>query len=194
MKIPRKIILASASPSLRELLEKIGLPFIVEVSGYEEDKTVSASPHALVQLLSQGKARAVAHHHKNALVIGADSMAVLDNELLGKPTDTADARRMLLKMRGRAHSFITGFTIIDTKNKKEVTKCVESTVHLRRLSEKEIDAYIASGEPFGHAGSYNLADLGMVLVEKIDGDYANVTGLPVSVVVETLKEFGVQVL
>lgn len=190
----RKIILASASPSRKELLEKAGLTFAVEVSNYKEDNQLPLSPRKLVQFLSAEKAKAVGKRHQDAIVIGADTVGVLKGTLLGKPKSKVHAKKMLRDLSGKSHMFITGFTIIDTKTSKKITQFVETKVYFRKLTDTEINAYIASGEAMGHAGSYAIQGLGMQLVKKIEGDYPNVAGLPVAKVVETLKKFGIETL
>lgn len=191
MRSPRKIILASGSPSRKEILKRAGVEFEVETSDYEEDLEQELAPHELVKKLSQGKARAVAEEHDDAIIIGADSVVVIDGEVIGKPTDETDARAMLHSMSGRDHIFLTGYTIIDTENGKEITKTAETKARFKKLSEEEISAYAASGEPMGKAGAYALQGRGVLLVEKIEGEHSTIMGLPVSALAETLKEFGV---
>jgi len=191
MKNSRKIILASTSPSRAELLKQIGLRFTAEASDYEEDLTLKVSPKELVKTLSQGKARAVAKKHADAIVIGSDLVAVLGKEVLGKPKDAADAKRMLRKLSGKTHQSFTGLTVIDTKAGKEVTQVVETKVSFRKLSPNEIDGYIASKEPFGKAGAYAIQQTGAMFVESIYGEYSAVMGLPLAELAVILKKLGV---
>jgi len=190
----KTIILASASPRRKELLKKIGLKFKVEPSNYEENISRELEPHELAKSLSWEKARLVAQNHKNALVITADTFIVFEGKILGKPHTKTEAKEMLETINGKPHSVITGFTIIDTSNSKTVSKAVETKVYLRKLSSTEIDAYVKSKEPLDKAGAYAIQGLGSVIVEKIEGDYFNVIGLPLSVLTESLKEFGVHIL
>jgi septum formation protein len=190
----KKIILASASPRRKELLEKIGLKFEVEPSDYEEKISPGIEPHKLAKTLSLKKAGMVAGNYKNALVIAADTFIVIDNEILGKPVTQIEARRMLETINGRQHSVITGFTIVDTENGKAITRSLETKVYIRKLTSKEIDAYVETNEPLDKAGAYAIQGLGSVIVEKIEGDYFNVIGLPLSALTESLKEFGVYIL
>jgi septum formation protein len=192
----RTIILASGSPRRREILKKTGLKFRVDRSNYEERLKPSLKPHDAARLLSIEKARHAAHKYKNALVIAADTIVVLKGKgiLFGKPGDREEAKEMLNTLSGKAHSVITGFTIIDTATKKELTRSVESRVFFRRLSPDEIEAYIASGEPMDKAGAYGAQGLGAVLIKKIEGDFFNVVGLPLQALSECLKKFGVEVL
>jgi len=186
--------LASASPRRKELLEQIGLKFRVEPSNYQENIRFDSEPHDLARSLSLEKARLVARNHRNALVIAADTFIVFEGRILGKPRTETEAKEMLETMSGKPHSVITGFTIIDTDSNKTVSRSVETRVHLRKLGSDEIDAYVRSREPLDKAGAYAIQGLGSVIVERIEGDYSNVIGLPLSALTESLKEFGVHVL
>jgi septum formation protein len=190
----RKIILASASPRRKELLEKIGLKFEVEPSNYAEDMHSKLNPDELARAISLGKARAVASKHKNAIVIAADTFIVFRGKIMGKPNTEAKARKMLMTLKGKSHSVITGFTIMDTEENKVLTKSVETVIHIKKLTPKEIDAYVKSKEPLDKAGAYAIQGLGSVIVERIEGDYFNVMGLPLSALAESLKEFGIHIL
>ena len=190
----KTIILASASPRRKELLEKIGLIFKVEPSDYEEDMPLRLEPHEFARKISLEKARVVAGKHKNSIVIAADTFIVFGGQILGKPHTEKDARGMLEAMSGKCHSVITGFSIIDTGKNKTLSKSVETRVYIRKLTLAEIDAYVKSGEPLDKAGAYAIQRLGAVFVEKIDGDYYNVVGLPLSALTEALKEFGINIL
>jgi len=190
----KAIILASASPRRKELLERIGLKFEVEPSNYEEGISSELGPHELAKSLSLEKAKLVAQNHKNTLVIAADTFIVFESRILGKPRTETEAKEMLKTMNGKPHSVITGFTIIDTDSNKALSRSVETKVHLRQLSSNEIDAYVRSKEPLDKAGAYAIQGLGAVIVEKIEGDFFNVIGLPLSALTESLKEFGVHIL
>ena len=190
----KTIILASASPRREELLKIIGLKFKVEPSNCQENLSLDLEPHELAKSLSLEKARLVAQNHKNALVIAADTFIVFKDKILGKPNTETEAREMLEILNGQHHLVITGFTIIDTDTGGSVSKAVETKVYLKKLSSNEIDAYVKSKEPLGKAGAYAIQGLGSVIVEKIEGDYFNVIGLPLSALAESLKEFGIQVL
>ena len=190
----KTIILASASPRRKELLEKIGLKFEVEPSNHEEDIGSDLEPHGLARKISLEKAQAVASRHKNAIVIAADTLGVFRGKIVGKPRTEAEARKMLAMLSGKSHRVITGFTIIDTDSNKTLSRTVETKVYFRKLTPEEIDAYVKTGEPLDKAGAYAIQGLGAVIVEKIEGDYYNVIGLPLSALAESLKEFGVCVL
>jgi septum formation protein len=189
----KKIILASRSPRRKQLLEQIGLKFEIDPSDYEEDISLKMEPKKLVEYLSLGKATDVAKRHKDAVIISADTIVALDGEIFGKPKTSERAKYMLQKMSGRAHSVLTGFTIIDTETKKQISKSVETKVYFKNLSEKEIDAYIATGEPLDKGGGYAIQGLAALFIEKIEGDYFNIVGLPIFPLTEELKNFGVSV-
>jgi septum formation protein len=190
----KTIILASASPRRKELLRRIGLRFKVDPSNYEENISSELEPHELAKSLSLEKAKLVAEKHMNALVIAADTFIVFEGKILGKPRTGTEAKEMLETISGRQHLVITGFTIIDTENNKALSKAVETKVYIRKLSSNEIDAYVESKEPLDKAGAYAIQGLGSVIVEKIEGDYFNVIGLPLSALAESLKNFGVHIL
>jgi septum formation protein len=190
----KTIILASASPRRKELLEKIGLRFKVEPSNYEEDMQSGLEPHEFAQKISLEKAEVVASRHKNAIVIAADTLIVSGSQILGKPHTENEARKILETINGKPHSVITGFSVIDTGENKTLSKSVETKVYIRKLTSAEIDAYVKSKEPLDKAGAYAIQGLGAVIVEKIEGDYFNVIGLPLSALTEALKEFGINIL
>jgi len=194
----KRIILASQSPRRRELLAQIGVPFTVEVS--DTDENVSGTePHVIVQELARRKALAVASHHvgEAVYVIGADTIVVYEGEILGKPKNPADARRMLRELSGNVHQVYTGVCVIEVSGDKggcgEYRDCARSgygsvretafaektDVYVAPLTDAEIDAYIATGEPFDKAGSYGIQGIFARHIEKIKGDYTNVVGLPV---------------
>lgn len=190
----KKIILASASPRRKELLEKIGLEFEVDPSNNREDLSSSLKPHDLAKSISREKALAVASKHKGAIVIAADTFGVFKGKIIGKPNTEAEARKMLATLSGKSHLVITGFTIMDTETNKILSRSVETKVHIKRLTAEEIDAYVRSKEPLDKAGAYAIQGLGAVIVEKIEGDYFNVIGLPLYALTESLKEFGIHVI
>lgn len=185
----KQVILASGSPRRKELLGKAGLEFTVDPSSYEEELDSSLEPSELVKQLSLGKAQDVAKRHKDAVIIGADTVITFEGKILGKPRDEEDAKETLSRLSGEPHSVITGFTIIDTDTGKTLSKSVETKIYFKNLTAEEIGDYVNSGEPLGKAGSYAIQGLGKKLVEKIEGDFDNVVGLPVNEVVNSLREF-----
>ena len=188
------IILASTSPRRKELFAKLGIPFTIETSEYEEDMTLKLTPRKLALVLSRGKAAAVAKKHKVGIVIGADTFVVLGNHLLGKPKSEDEAKKMLRRQSGKSLDIITGFTIVDAGSGKMVQKTVVTTVLIKKLTSQEIDAYVASGEPMDKAGAFAIQGIGSVLIKHIEGDFLGAMGLPLYDLAIELKKFGVQVL
>lgn len=188
-----KIILASGSPRRKDLLEKLGIDFAVEVSNYQEDTNLNVSPLELSKILSSGKAEDVAkkHQSQDAIIIGADTFISFENKILGKPHTQEKAKEMIRDLSGQSHSVITGFTIIDVKSGRKILKAVESKVYFRELNEKEIDNYIKTGDCLDKAGAYAIQEAGAILIEKIEGDYTNIVGLPIPALVKELKNFGI---
>jgi septum formation protein len=190
----KRIVLASASPRRKELLGQIGLQFDVEPTDYDEETTSASEPHEMAMELSLGKAKSAARKHRKSLIIAADTLVVLGDSVVGKPHTNAQAREMLRALSGRTHSVITGFSILDTETGKVLSRSVETKVHMRKLTLKEIDSYVRTKEPLDKAGGYAIQGRGVVLVDRIEGDYSNVVGLPLSALAESLGEFGVNVL
>jgi septum formation protein len=190
----KTIILASSSPRRKEILEKTGLKFKVDESDYEENTDMGFTPQELAKHHSIGKARAVAPQYRNALIISADTIVVLKNRVFGKPRNRKEAKEMLKTLSGKAHTVITGYTIMDTGSGKETTKSVESKVFFKRLTVDEIDTYIRSGEPLDKAGAYGVQGLGALIVKRIEGDFFNVMGLPLNALAESLKKFNIRIL
>jgi septum formation protein len=190
----KRIILASTSPRRKELLSSIGVRFEVDPGEYEEDMGLDLDPPALARFLSLEKAKSVAGRHDNALIIAADTFIVFKNRLLGKPRDAREAGEMLKMLSGRSHSVITGFTILDAGTGKRISKAVETEVWFKRLTDEEIAAYVRTKEPLDKAGAYAIQGLGAFFIRKIDGDYFNVIGLPLSALTDGLKKFGIHIL
>jgi len=190
----KPIVLASSSPRRKELLEKIGLAFTVDPAEEEESPNPQLSPQELAKSLSLQKARAAAARNPTSIVIAADTFGVLDGRLLGKPAGKQQAREMLGMMRGRRHTVITGFTVMDASSGSSITETVETGVYFRKLTEAEINAYVCSGEPLDKAGAYAIQGLGALLVDKIEGDYYNVVGLPLAALASVLKKFDIDLL
>lgn len=190
----RTIILASASPRRKKLLKQLDLEFKVIPSEIEEKLNARLHPRKQVEVLSEQKAQVVAAKAKNALVIGADTMVALDGEVIGKPKDEREARRMLKRLSGKKHSVITAFTIIDTVTKKIVTKSVETKVWFGKINEADIKNYVTKDKPYDKAGGYGIQGLGAMIVERIDGEYSGAVGLPLFTLAKELRKFGVKIL
>ena len=184
----KKIILASGSPRRKDLLTDAGIKFDVDVSDYEEDMTLDLPPHELAKYLSAGKARAVAGRYKDAIIVAADTFVVLKGEVLGKPHTKEKAKEMLEKLSGQIHSIVTGFTIIETATGKIISEAHESKLYFREILPEEIDEYVDSGEPLDKAGAYAVQGGGGKFVEKIEGDYTNIIGIPMKAFLERLKQ------
>ena len=185
-----QIILASNSPRRLMLLRQIGIEPIVIPSHVPEDIREGESPEDSALRLATAKAREVAGQLREGLIIGADTIVVIDGEQLGKPADERDARRVLRLISGRSHSVITGLAVIDAKTSEVKTTVVRTTVRFKRLTEEEIDAYIATGDPRDKAGAYGIQGRAAAFIEGIEGCYSNVVGLPLSELAEMLKLFG----
>ncbi|OGK29194.1 septum formation protein Maf [Candidatus Roizmanbacteria bacterium RIFCSPHIGHO2_02_FULL_40_9] len=185
------IILASASPRRKKLLEQIGLTFKVVKSNIKEALDVHIEPHTLAEKLSLQKAKDVAKKEKESLIIAADTLIVFEDEILGKPKNAIDARKILKMLSGNIHIVITGFTILDSSTGILITKSVETKVFMKEMTDEEIHRYIATGEPLDKAGAYGIQGKGAIFVEKIEGDYSNVVGLPLFELTKELKKFNV---
>ena len=194
----QKIILASASPRRRELLAQIGLEFEVKVSNKEEVYT-STKPQKIVEELALMKAENVASdlqaegvELKNTIVIGADTIVVRDEEILGKPKNEDHAYEILLSLQGRAHEVYTGVAILSYNNageKEIINHAVETKVHVHEMSEEEIRAYIATGDPMDKAGAYGVQEwIGYIGVKSISGSFYNIMGLPIQKLYGELKK------
>lgn len=179
MQLDLPLILASQSPRRRRLLERLGLDFTVHVSPAEERIPTDAAPADVVQILAQHKATPIAHRHADALVLAADTVVVLDGEILGKPASPADAVQTLERLSGVTHTVYTGMALMHRQRDQTATAVEATHVTFGALDRHEIEAYVATGSPMDKAGSYGIQDdLGALFVERIEGDYYNVVGLP----------------
>ena len=183
------LILASASPRRKRLLQQIGLPFRSLPSNIDEEN-VEGEPSAIARILAEKKARAAYSRSNKNWILGADTIVVLGEAILGKPLSHEDARSMLNLLSGREHKVITGFSLINPSGKVAHSEHVASLVDIKRLSGREIKAYIATGEPFGKAGSYGIQGIGSFMVKGISGSYSNVVGLPLCALIESLLDLG----
>jgi septum formation protein len=174
----RTLILASASPRRSELLRNAGIAFEVDPADIHEEPLAGEAPVDYAQRLARDKAKVVLARHPDALVLGADTVVVVDEHLLEKPLNADDAKRMLRLLSGRAHQVITGVCLLSPNF--ECTEAEITEVVFKSMSEQEIGEYIASGEPMDKAGAYGIQGMASRWVERIDGDYFNVVGLPVA--------------
>lgn len=186
---PRQLILASASPRREELLRQLGLPFTVVPSELPEELP-PGPPGESVRALALAKARAVAGRLGSGVVLGADTVVVLGGAIFGKPADPKDARRMLRELRGQTHEVVTGVGLVEAPARREASAVVVTRVRMGRYADDEIDAYLATGEPYDKAGAYAVQGAGSRLVAHVDGCYTNVVGLPLSTTRRLLAEWG----
>lgn len=184
-KIDFPLILASGSPRRKEILHTMGLSYTVDVS--DVDETACGSPEEMVIELSFRKAAAVADRHKNSLVLAADTL-VYGTEVLGKPNTPQMAHDMLVSLSGNWHSVYTGLTLIHTGTGKTIKRAEMTRVHFVELNEDEINAYLATKEPMDKAGAYGIQGLGGMFIDRIEGSYSNVVGLPMATLRNMLIE------
>jgi septum formation protein len=190
LKFPKHLYLASKSPRRSELLKKINIDFTIKVSNIDENIYDGLLPEKHVKILSFLKAAAIAKNLKNGIVLGADTIVVSKNKILGKPSDAGDAQRMLKMLSGKIHEVYTGFTLIDMPSKYTVTDFEITKVKFRKLEKEEIEEYIETGLPLDKAGSYGIQDeYGSLFIENIQGCYYNVVGFPLSKFYKTAKKF-----
>ena len=182
-----RLILASGSPRRRELLTKMGYEFEIRIP--DVDEHVPGPAREVVDILSRRKADAVAAQLNDGIVIASDTLVALNNEVLGKPANEADAHRMLSELSGNSHEVYTGVTLVDAANGRRMTRVVCTRVHFRALTDDEIRAYIRTGEPMDKAGAYAIQGGAHGFVSKFEGSYENVIGFPVSDIEAMLKEF-----
>jgi septum formation protein len=206
-----RLILASKSPRRRQLLEGIGLKFIVVPASIDESIEADEDVESVVLRLAEEKAQVVADAHEDSYVLAADTVVVLsqnDKEkeeeisgeeeevavrsaIFGKPRDSAEAKEMLYRLQGREHQVITGYCLNCKSDSFSASRIVETTVKMKPLSREEIEAYVATGEPLDKAGSYAIQGIGGAFVESLQGSYTNVVGLPVAQVISDLSQCGI---
>lgn len=182
------IILASASPRRKEILGNTNVKFNIIKSEINEVILEDEAPIQAVMRLAFEKCMNIASKNKNNLVIGADTIVVLDNSILGKPKDKDDAINMIKKLSGRRHQVITGISLINLDENKKVIDYVVSNVNFKELSDEDIMDYISTNEYLDKAGAYGIQGYGALLVEEIQGDYFNIVGLPISKLSDLLKK------
>lgn len=185
------LVLASASPRRRELLGKLGVEFDVVTSGADETPPEGVAPDEVARLVARRKAESVARTRDDA-VLGADTIVVAsDGEILGKPADAADARRMLRKLAGTTHRVVTGVCLATDRGRRIATESSSTSVTMRAVGDDEIDAYVASGESFDKAGAYAIQETGDRFVVGVVGSFTNVVGLPLEIVAPMLAAAGI---
>jgi septum formation protein len=184
------IILASSSPRRADLLKTIGVNFELSPSNIHERPHQDEAPADYIIRLARAKVIDAARKRDSGLVIGADTIVVLDGRILGKPRDDEDAERMLKQLSGRWHAVMTGVALYDAATRREVADYDKTLVRFAQLTDKEIDWYIKTGEPMDKAGSYAIQERGAMFVEEIAGNYHNVVGLPLTLLYRLSKRMG----
>ncbi|HUM06200.1 MAG TPA: Maf family protein [Terriglobales bacterium] len=184
------LVLASASPRRQELLRNAGVAFEVQPADIAEDPLPGEGAKACAERLAREKAEAIARLRPNNPVLGADTVVVIDGQVLGKPTDPADAARMLRLLSGRTHQVITGVCLVVGDQRSVASET--TSVTMSEISEKEIAGYIAHGEPMDKAGAYAIQGIASRWIPRIEGDYSNVVGLPVTLVWRLLRDAGMK--
>jgi septum formation protein len=183
-----RLVLASASPRRRALLEEAGIAFDVAVVDVDESPLAGETPDAYVTRLARAKALAGRGQHPGAPVLGADTAVVVGTDILGKPRDDADAARMLERLSGRAHDVLTGVALVSDAGERVAVD--RTAVWFKPLSASDIAQYVATAEPRDKAGAYAIQGAGGRFIERIDGSFSNVVGLPMAVVLQLLRETG----
>jgi len=186
--ISSPFILASASPRREELLRSVGLKFKILPASVNEDYMDGETPRQHVRRLSQDKARALAHKYPDAWVLGADTIVVIDDLILGKPKNKKQAQQMLERLSGREHKVFTGFTLARMASKTTKTTVIQSVVKFKPINAEEMEWYISCDEPYDKAGGYAVQGKGAYFIKAIRGSYTNVIGLPLCEVLEELKK------
>ncbi len=185
-----RIILASASPRRAELLKQIGIEFEIAPSHVEERPHSDEAPADYITRIARAKVIAVAREREAGLVIGADTVVVLDGRMIGKPEDGADAQRLLRQLSGRWHAVLTGVALYDVETRHEVADYEKTLVKFTQLTDSEIEWYVNTGEPMDKAGAYGIQGLGGLFVDEIAGNYYNVVGLPIPLVYRLARRLG----
>jgi len=194
-----KLFLASTSPRRQELIRRLGLPVEILKNTADETYEPEWSPEEVVQHLSKIKAQGAytslraTPKGEEGILVGADTIVAMNQTILGKPRDVTHATTMLESLQGNQHKVFTGITLIETNTGKRITTYESTDVWMKSLDRDQIERYITTGEPMDKAGSYGIQGIGATLIHRIEGDYFNVVGLPLSKLADQLKEFGVQI-
>ncbi|MDF2558424.1 MAG: septum formation inhibitor Maf [Bacillales bacterium] len=183
----KKVILASTSPRRKELMSLLNVPFVIDAKEVDESFDACLSPAEVVQFLAEKKAKIIAETNPDAIVIGSDTVVVFKNEIIGKPTSTENAIEILEKLSGETHQVYTGVAILNGEVSEVFYEATD--VKFFDLTQEEIEWYVATNEPLDKAGAYGIQGYGSTLVEKINGDYFTIVGLPVAKLKRKLKDF-----
>jgi septum formation protein len=188
-----KLILASASPRRAEILAAAGIPFEIRASKTDESRLPGESPEKMVERLARAKAEAVVREDNSdgpRIILGADTVVVVDDKILGKPGNAADASEMLMKLRGREHRVITGFAVVRAEDQDILSGHETTRVWFSDMTDAEVDAYVATNEPLDKAGAYAIQGIAGRYIPRIEGCYFNVVGLPLTRVWQALQKLG----
>ncbi|MZP30150.1 septum formation inhibitor Maf [Heliobacterium undosum] len=191
------LVLASASPRRRQLLSDLGIRFSVLPSDFSEEGVDGLAPEAQALALSRGKAHSVCERLSDGIILGADTIVVIDEDVLGKPKSPDQAREMLRRLSGRSHRVITGLALFHVENGRivhETSGYEETLVYFRELSEEDINRYVSTGDCLDKAGAYGIQGLAALLVERLEGDYFNVVGLPLVRLDKLLRPWGISLM
>jgi septum formation protein len=194
MKRPKfPLILASNSPRRSALLSQINLKFIALPARIKEQILLNEKPEDYVERIALAKGNRIAKKYPNSTVIGADTIVVLENKILGKPKTKIKAKEMLRELQGKKHKVITGISVINKSKNIELSQAIKTDVKMKALSEKEIDGYVRTKEPLDKAGAYAIQGIGAVLIDEIKGSYTNVVGLPLDALCELLRKAEIEI-
>jgi septum formation protein len=191
--VKQRIILASTSPRRHGLAQEMGLEFDIIPSSYEEDMSLKMAPEKLAMHLSEGKAEDVAKKFKEGIVLGVDTFIVFNGQKLGKPKTKENAYKLLKSFSGKKLKVISGVCLIDCSSGKKINDYDISEVKMRKMTDDEINQYIATGEPLDKAGAFAVQGLGSIFIEKISGSYTNIVGFPVNCLYKNLRKLGVNI-
>ncbi len=190
----RNIVLASTSERKKRLFSLLGLPFKTVDHKYDEDGVIDVGVEKLVVEIAKGKVNSIRDLYPDSIVIGLDTVVHYDNVIMGKPKNIEDALVMLQKLNGTVHQVMTGLYILDTKNDRDFSEVVVTKMYFKKLGKDQLINYIKKEDVLGVAGAYNHEELGCVLLDKIDGDYYNSIGIPISRIADILQKFDINIL
>jgi nucleoside triphosphate pyrophosphatase len=190
---PFRIILASNSPRRKELLQNAGIDFVSDPADVDESRLPGELPAEYAVRLALDKALCTASRHADGIVVGADTVVVAQGEVLGKPSSTEDAARMLGMLSGRTHEVVTGIALVNAATGAKITASETTRVRMRALTRAQVEAYVATGEPMDKAGGYGIQGRASLFVESVEGCYFNVVGLPMARLAVMLGEMGAHV-
>jgi len=188
------LVLASSSPSKCAILRALGLRVLIDPADIVEEVKPGDEPETVVRSLAEQKGRVVARRHPEALVIGTDTIVYADGAPIGKPRDREHARNILRRFSGTTHSILTGLVVVEQKTLRQSLHVCRTDVTFRQLSPQTIERYVSTEEPMGKAGAYALQGTGALLVERIEGEYSNVLGLPIPTLVTALGDLGYELI